>query len=213
MPKLRSLRQLAEAEVEPVSLADAKAQVGLLPEQEDDHALLLRLISTGRRLVEQRLGVTLATRQFRATFEPAEHGHCHGHDHYHQHYTYYQGSRRLGLRIPVPPLLVDGTHPLAITVGGVAVNPATYTVDADSTPAVIRFTTWPTFDDDTPLVVTFWAGPAPGQQIEAGLESVILLFVAHWYKNREAVLTGTIAVALPAGCETLLAAHSVTGAW
>jgi hypothetical protein len=36
MPKLRSLKQLAEAEVEPVSLADAKAQVGLLPEQEDD---------------------------------------------------------------------------------------------------------------------------------------------------------------------------------
>jgi hypothetical protein len=77
------------------SLADAKAQVGLLPEQEDDDALLLRLISTGRRLVEQRLGVTLATRQFRATFEPANLGHCHGHDHYHQDYTYYQGSRRL----------------------------------------------------------------------------------------------------------------------
>ena len=213
MPKLRSLKQLAEAEVEPVSLADAKAQVGLLPEQEDDDALLLRLISTGRRLVEQRLGVTLATRQFRATFEPADHGHCHGHDHYHQDYTYYQGSRRLGLRIPVPPLLVDGTHPLTITVGGVAVSSATYTVDSDSTPAVIRFTTWPTFDDDSPLVVTFWAGPATGGRIEPAAETVILLYVAHGFKNREGVVVGTIAGPLPMGIETLLASISITGAY
>ena len=162
MPKLRSLKQLSEPEVEPVSLAAAKGQVGLLPEQGDDDALLLRLISTGRRLVEQRLGVTLATRQFRATFEPANLGHCHGHDHYHQDYTYYQGSRGLGLRIPAPPLLVDGTHPLTITVAGVTVNANTYTVDSDSTPAVIRFSTWPTFDEDNPLVVTYWAGPALG---------------------------------------------------
>ena len=212
MPKLRSLRQLAEAEVEPVSLAAAKAQVGLLPEQEDDDALLLRLISTGRRLVEQRLGVTLATRQYRATFEPGSRGHCHGHDHYHQDHTYYQGSGRLGLRIPTPPLLVDGTHPLTVTVNGVTIDPSTYSVDADSTPAVIRFTTWPTFDDDTPLVVTYWAGPAPGGRIEPAAESVILLYVAHGFKHREGVIPGS-ANELPMGIETLLASISITGAY
>jgi hypothetical protein len=212
MTKLRSLRQLAEAEVEPVSLAAAKAQVGLLPEQEDDDALLLRLISTGRRLVEQRLGVTLATRQYRATFEPGSHGHCHGHDHYHQDHTYYQGSGSLGLRIPAPPLLVDGTYPLTVTVGGVAVSSATYTVDADSTPAVIRFSTWPTFDDDNPLVVTYWAGPAPGGRIEPAAESVILLYVAHGFKHREGVIPGS-ANELPMGIETLLASISITGAY
>ena len=213
MPKLRSLKQLSEPEVEPVSLAAAKGQVGLLPEQSDDDALLLRLISTGRRLVEQRLGVTLATRQFRATFEPANHGHCHGHDHLHQDHTYYQGSGRLGLRLPVPPLLVDGTHPLTITVGGTTISSSTYTVDSDSTPAVIRFSAWPTFDDDTPLVVTFWAGPAPGGRIEPAAETVILLYLAHGFKNREGVVVGTIAAPLPVGIETLLASMSVTGAY
>lgn len=213
MTKLRSLKQLAEAEVEPVSLNDAKAQVGLLPEQEDDDALLLRLISTGRRLVEQRLGVTLATRQYRATFEPAGHGHCHGHDHYHQDHTYYQGSGRLGLRIPAPPLLVDGTHPLTVTVNGVTIDPSTYSVDADSTPAVIRFTTWPAFSEDDPLVVTYWAGPAPGGRIEPAAETVILLYVAHGFRNREAIITGTIAEVLPMGVETLLASISITGAY
>lgn len=200
MLKLRSLRQLSEPEVEPVSLAAAKGQVGLLPEQADDDALLLRLISTGRRLVEQRLGTTLATRQFRATFVYDDRGHhwCH------------RGA--VGPVIPVPPLLVDGSHPLTVTVGGVTISPSTYSVDADSTPAVIRFTTWPTFDDDNPLVVTFWAGPAPGGRIEPAAESVILLYVAHGFKHREAVVTGSVNE-LPMAIETLLASISITGAY
>ena len=208
MLKVRSLKQLTEAEVEPVSLAAAKGQVGLLPEQIDDDALLLRLVSTGRRLVEQRLGTTLATRQFRATFVGDLDSHGHHHGLYHQHY-----HNRDEVRIPVPPLLVDGTHPLVITVGGVTVSSATYSVDADSTPAVIRFTTWPTFDDDTPLVVTFWAGPPTGGRIEPAAESAILLYVAHGFKHREGVLTGTIATELPMGFETLLASISITGAY
>jgi hypothetical protein len=201
MPTLRSFKQLAEAEVEPVSLASAKGQVGLLPEQTDDDALLLRLVSTGRRLVEQRLGTTLATRQYRATFVPD------------RDYIDWRRSSVNTLRIPAPPLLVDGTHPLTITVGGVVVSSTTYSIDADSTPAVIRFSTWPTFDDDTPLVVTYWAGPAPGGRIEPAAESVILLYVAHGFKNREGVLTGTIASELPMGIETLLASISITGAY
>ena len=216
MPKLRSLKQLSEPEVEPVSLAAAKGQVGLLPEQGDNDALLLRLISTGRRLVEQRLGVTLATRQFRATFEPNIQRY--GHDHYHQYHTYYQdptyylGHGRLGLRIPAPPLLVDGTHPFTITVSGVTISSDTYTIDSDSTPAVIRFSTWPTFDEDNPLVVTYWAGPALAGRVEPAAETVILLYLAHGFKNREGVIPGS-ANPLPMGIETLLASISVTGAY
>jgi uncharacterized phiE125 gp8 family phage protein len=197
---VRSVVPVTQPEVEPVSLRAAKAQLGLLPEQEDDHELILRLIATGRRLVEQRLGVSLAARQYRATFT-AE-------DFYPTH------QRQIGvLRIPVSPLLVDVDHPLAITAGGVAVSSATYAVDADSRPAVVRFSSFPTLPADGTLVVTYWAGPAPGARIEPGLESAILLYVAHWYRNREVVITGTIAEELPAACETLLAAHSVTGAW
>jgi uncharacterized phiE125 gp8 family phage protein len=201
MLKLRSLRQLSEAEVEPVSLAAAKGQVGLLPEQSDDDALLLRLISTGRRLVEQRLGTTLATRQFRATFVPD----CS---------TGWQWNHRgrNALVVPVPPLLVDGTHPLTVTVGGVTIDPSTYSVDSDSTPAVIRFTTWPTFSDDAPLVVTFWAGPPAGGRIEPAAESVILLYVAHGFKHREGVVPGSVNE-IPMGIETLLASISITGAY
>lgn len=188
----RSVVEITRPEVEPVSLSMAKAQLGLLPEQEDDHELILRLVSTGRALVEKRLGVSLAARRFRATFVP-------------------DGTSRL--RLPAPPLLLDATHPLEVTVGGVVVSAATYVVDADSRPAEIRFGSMPNVNVDDGLVVTFWGGPPPGEPIDAGLESVILLYVGHWFRNREAVLTGTSSEILPAGAETLLAAHSVTGAW
>jgi hypothetical protein len=42
---------------------------------------------------------------------------------------------------------------------------------------------------------------------------VILLFVAHGFKHREGVVTGTIANELPMGIETLLASISITGAY
>lgn len=193
--RLRSLVELTLPEVEPVSLAAAKGQLGLLPEQEDDDALILRLVSTARELVERRLGVTLATRQYRATFVADD------------------GLAWSELPLPVPPLLVDGSHPLAVAVGGVAVSSASYAIDADSRPGVVRFSAVPQLGTDGTVAVTFWAGPPVGRRIAPGLESVILLLVGLWFRNREAVITGTIATELPMAVETLLAAHSVSGAW
>lgn len=188
MPAPRSIVALTHPEVEPVSLTAAKGQLGLVADQVDDDALILRLIATARRLVEQRLGTTLATRQFRATFV--------------------EGSGEVA--IPLPPLLVDADHPLEVTHGGVTVDPATYTVDADSRPGVVRFSSWPSVSSSSPLVVTFHAGPKPGTPIEPGLESAILLCVAHFFRNRESTTADGIRE-LPMGFETLLAAHSVSG--
>lgn len=191
--RLRSIVEITKPEVEPVSLTAAKGQIGLLAEQEEDHDLILRAISAGRELVEKRLGRSLAARRFRATFVADD------------------GSARA--RLPAPPLLLTVSHPLEVTVGGVVVSPASYTVDADSRPAELLFASMPALPSDGSLQVTFWGGPPPGEPIEAGLESAILLYVAHVYRHREAVVTGTIATDLPVGIETLLAAHSVTGAW
>ena len=190
--RLHSVVEITRPEVEPVSLSAAKGQLGLLPEQEDDHDLILRLIGAARRLVEQRLGISLAARRFRATFVPG--GPCE-------------------VRLPSPPLLVDGSHPLEVSVGGVVVSSGTYAIDADSRPAVLRSSAWPSVTEEAPLVVTFWAGPPPGEPIEPGLESAILLYVGHGYRNREATTGDGTLRELPMGFETLLAAHSVTGAW
>ena len=227
---LRSLRTITQPEVEPVSLAEAKSQVGLLQEQEDDNALLLRLISTGRNLVEQKLGVALAAKRVRATYSkenaqsPVAYsglssllgfggfGGYGGVGAFPYPSAYPSVSDPRDIRLPAPPLLVDADHPLAIQLDGVTVDPSKYTVDADSLPAVIRFVDEPIIAPRGTMQVLYWAGPAPGERISPNRVSAILLIVSHLYRNREATTEGSLKE-MPIGLEALLAAESVTGAY
>lgn len=227
---LRSVRVLKQAEIEPVSLAEAKAQVGLLQEQEDDNALLLRLIATGRNLVEQKLGVALAAKQVRATYskESAQSpvaysglssllgfggfGGYGGVGAFPYPSAYPSVADPRDVRLPVPPVLVDNDHPLVVALDGVTVDPSKYVVDTDSQPAVLRFNDEPILAPRGSMQVTFWAGPPPGQRISPNRVSAILLIVSHLYRNREATVEGSMKE-MPIGLETLLAAESVTGAY
>lgn len=65
----KTLRIIAAASEEPVTLEEAKDQVGLLAEQEEFDSLLAGAISAGRRVIEQRLGITLAATQYRAKWD------------------------------------------------------------------------------------------------------------------------------------------------
>ncbi|MGV8944667.1 head-tail connector protein [Thermomonas sp.] len=50
------------------------------------------------------------------------------------------------------------------------------------------------------------AAPVDDSQMLAtpDVEQALLMIVAHWYENREAVATGTIATVIPIGVERLL---------
>ena len=227
---LRSNRLITQPAVEPVSLSEAKAQIGLLPEQEDDHGLLLGLIAAGRTLVEQRLGVALALGQWRATFtkEPVQSpiaysglasllgfggfGGYGGVGAFPYPSAYPTVADPRDVRLPAPPLLVDADHPVVVQLDGVTASPSTYTIDDDSRPAYLRFSDEPILAPRGRMTVTFWSGPPPGEPINPCLRSAILMWVAHAYRNREAVSEGR-AVEVPMGFETLLAASSVTGVW
>jgi uncharacterized phiE125 gp8 family phage protein len=190
--RLRSLVVATQPTVEPVSLADAKAQLSLLPEQTDDDGLIVGLIAAARRLVERRMGLALAPQQLRAKYEPDG------------------NTSPTSVELPVAPVLTGNTYPVAIDVGGVAVSSATYTVDADSKPGVIRFSTAPSVPESSVLTVTYWAGP--DAKIPPQLRAAILMIVAHLYANREAVVTtGAQPVIVPMAVETLLASESITG--
>lgn len=172
--------------VEPVTLTEARQQVGMMPDQTDFDAFLLRALATARRLIEARLGATLVATQYRATwhFGPAV------------------------LDLPHPPLLVDASHPLQIQVNGATVIPADYEVDADARPATVTFDQAP----DGKVVATYWAGAAPGALIEPTIRSAILMYVAHAFENRGILADGSSAE-LPQGFETLLAASSWNGGY
>ena len=172
--------------VEPVTLSEAKAQCGLLPDQTEHDRFLLDKIGAARRLVESRLSVSLVATRYRATWR----------------------SGAAVLHLPAPPGLIDEGHPLTITVDGDAVSSEAYDVDQDAFPAAVTFTTAQTGK----VVATYWAGVAPGQPIDPMARSAILAYVNHQFENR-GVMNTEGGGELPQAFETLLAACSWNGGW
>jgi uncharacterized phiE125 gp8 family phage protein len=184
-----TIRVLQWPLVEPVSLSEAKTQVGIMEDQVEFDRFLLDKIGTARRLVEQRLSMTLVATQYRATWAA--------------------GSESIRvLHLPKPPVLVTEAFPLTVTVDGVALTGSDYTLDADAFPAALTLNT----ATRTKVVVTFWGGLAPGQPIDPMLRSAILAYVTHQFENR-GVLNTEGGGELPQAFETLLAAASWNGGW
>lgn len=196
--RLRSLVVATQPVVEPVSLAAAKAHLGLVVEQEEDHGQILAMIAAARRLIERRLGVALAPQQLRARFDMAD------------GQGWSRGPAGIGpatLRLPVAPVLAGQAYPVAVDVDGVAVSGSAYTVDADG--GALRFSSPPPVSDLATLTVTYWAGQ---EQIAPQLRSALLLYVGHLYAHREAASTEAVAE-VPMAFEALLASESVSGSW
>ena len=91
---------------------------------------------------------------------------------------------------------------------GTALSSTDYEVDEDAFPATL------TLDNQAygKVVVTYWAGVAPGGTIEPMLRSAILAYVTHQFENR-GVLNTEGGGELPQAFETLLAASSWNGGW
>jgi len=171
---------------EPVSLSEAKHQLGLMADQTEHDRFILDKIAAGRRLIERRLGITLVATQYRAKWATAP----------------------AVLHLPNPPLLLDEAHALAVEVDGEAVSSSDYEVEEDSMPATVTFDQQPTGK----VQATYWGGVAPGTPIAPQLKAALLMFVAHAFENR-GVLAENSAVELPQAFETLLASESVNGGW
>lgn len=171
--------------IEPVSLSEARHQLGLMDDQTEHDRFIVDKIATARRLVETRLGITLVATQYRATWRD----------------TYPQV-----VHLPAPPLLVASGYDLEVTIDGETTEE--YTVDADAVPGRIEFGAGGTGD----LVVTYWGGVTPETRIDPMIRSAILLYVTHLFENR-GVLAMDTSAELPQAFETLLAASSWNGGW
>lgn len=182
----KTLRILTAPTVEPVTLEEAKEQVGLLAEQEEFDSLLAGAIAAGRRVIEQRLGVSLSATQYRAKWD----------------------AGAVVLSLPAPPVLVDEEHPLTITVGGVELAQSEYELEADAMPAEIELDTRAADQ----VVVTYWGGVADPADIDPALRAALLMFVEHQFNHR-GVMTESGFQELPQGFEMLLAASSISGAY
>lgn len=182
-----TLKVITAPTEEPVTLEEAKAQIGLMPDQTEHDTLLAGQIATARRLIEARLGIAILATEYRATWKTAPEV----------------------LRLPAPPLLTGSSYPLTVTADGdELVDVDDYEVDQDATPTTIELSK----GLGKKVVVTYWSGVEPGDPIDPMIRSAILAYVDHQFNNR-GVLASESSTELPQAFDTLLAASSWNGGW
>ena len=157
---------------EPVSLDEAKAQCRVTHAAED--AYVTRLVKAARHYVEERIDRTLLPTTWRLSLS--------------------RWPRRGWVLLP-RPMLRSITSVTYLDGDGETqtVSPSAYALDADRMPGLLMpgyDLDWPTGREQSGAVrVTYEAGYADAASVPEDLRQAILLLTAHWYANREAVLT------------------------
>jgi len=174
-------------ETEPVALSTAKAQVRVDWDDEDD--LIASYISAARQYCEDICGRAFVSQQWDLWLPqwPA-------------------GDR---LYLPYPPVqTVDYVTYTDATETVNTVDPAIYVANTagDLAEVVLRFgQIWPVtvLSPSRPINVRFTCGYGDADAVPAPIKQAILLLMAHWYTNREAVVIGRTATASVRVQETL----------
>lgn len=154
---------------EPVSLAEAKAHLRL--EASTDDTTIAALIPAAREYVETTTGRSLVTR----TLELMLNG--------------FPAGPIVLSRAPVQAVSSVTYYPLAGP--SEAMDPAVYLVnETDAEIAALRYP-WPaTAARPDAVRVRYVAGYGDPEDVPAMVKQAILLLVAHWFSNREAVIVG-----------------------
>lgn len=177
---------------EPVSLVEAKAQCRI--DIADEDGLIAGYILAARQAAEDFTRRKLATQTWDYTIDS------------HWPTEKINGFWRPRIILPLPPLQ-SVTHIKYFDTNGVeqTLDTNQYRVDRTSYEGRIDAAygvTWPSVCDQMAtitvrMVVGYSAIPEPVRQ-------AILLTIAHFDKNREAVVTGTIATEIPMAAQALL---------
>lgn len=175
---------------EPVPLGVARAHCKI--DGSDDDAVLTTYILAARTYVERITGRALMTQTWRMTVDEFP---------------------EYSLELPLSPVASVSSVTYLDAAGATqTVSAATYVVDTSSVPARLALAdgaAWP-----TPAVrpgavsITFVAGGTLAEVPEP-LRQAIVLLVAHWHANREAVNVGNIVTSVPLAFDALVAAYRV----
>jgi len=194
----RSLVRHTAPVVEPVSLAEAKAQCRVDGTDEDTY--LASLISTAREYVENVLDLSLITQVWEARYDT---------------FPLWE------IILPRPPMQT-GTVTVIYRDEAGAMQTITsaanaFQVDAYATPGRIYPNyegVWPAVRGDENSVTVRWTAGygASGANVPQTVKSLIMLLVAHWFEMRQPVVAGYSQVLpVPQTFETLLAASGWGG--
>ena len=189
--RYRSLRRITGPTVEPVSIAEAKAHLRIDSGFTDDDIYLQSLISAARIHVETVSDRTLIRSQWQMKMDVFP---------------------SWDIELPRPPF-APGDVTVSYVPSDAVYLPVSFTnfrVDSDSTPAVIRPQwngSWPSARGaENDVMITYWAGYGPSSLfVPTPARHCILMLVASWYANREAVVQGGMNP-VPMAVEVLLGA-------
>jgi len=169
----RSIRRITQPEVEPVSVSEAKAQLGISPDVSEHDAVLSGLISAARIAAESRLNMSLMATQWQAVHAGFWGCGCHG------------------VELPYPPLLVNTEHPVGVRWkdrDGLThvVEAADIEVNTDEFPGrlYVRASMAAGACCDGAAVVTWWAGVLSPADVPSPIRTAMLRMVARMFGDR-----------------------------
>ena len=174
--------QTAQPAFEPLTLAEAKQHLRV--EVADDDALITSLVIAARQYIEGRTGRILCSRA---------------------HINELAGFPRDGKDIVLPVSPVTAVASVSYFDSNGATQTLTvgtgYRLALHLSPARIRLpvssSAWlETIAVEDAVTITFTAGYANIGAVPETAKHAVRLLIGHWYENREAVVTGTIASSL-----------------
>lgn len=183
-----SLVLTAVPAVEPITLADAKAQLRVDGTSED--AFIASLIVTSRLQIEAALGMALITQAWRWTIDDWPAGEA--------------------VELPLRPVqAVDALKVVRADGTSVTVPPSQYHVDGAANPARIVYAPAAlplpgAIAEGIVVEMTAGFGPAPAD-VPPPIRQALTMLTAHWFENREPVAIGAQALAIPDTVSSLLA--------
>lgn len=184
-----SMTMTAAPAAEPVTLAEAKAQLRV--DGDHDDSFISSLIITSRLQIEAALGLALVTQSWRLILD----------------------AWPLGPAIEMPMRPVQSVSAVsALTLGEpeVTLAPTMYILDGNASPARIILTAAPSTLDLAArgLAIDFTAGFGDAAAVPQNIKQALLLLVTHWYEKREPRDDGSI-TAIPEAVSTLLSPYRV----
>lgn len=189
-----SLKRTIDAAVEPVTLAEAKAHMNVVDTNDDNY--IPGLVKAARRRLENEMHRALITQTWRFHL-----------DHFplFRQRTYPVGF--MPIELPRPELIsitslkyMDPADSSGQTFITLAEN-TDFIVDSNSEPARIQTVAgagWPaTLQQIGAVQIVYTAGYGPdATTVPEDIKMAIKQVVAHWYENRESVITDTRAAAI-----------------
>jgi len=174
--------------VEPVTITDAKIHLRTVAgDTSEDAAIISPIITAAREYCENITGLALAAQTIKAY--PTEWGLW---------------------RLPRPPItIVTSIKYYDIDDVEYTLEATDYQVDAVDGHILIKEDPTEELRDMNPIVVEYTTGYTTGNTYPKTIRQAMLLLIAHWYQNREAVITGSVSAEVDIGVRRLLNQHKV----